>query len=74
MGRIGHPSELAGVVILLCSPAGKYINGADIVVDGESSVDCMLICLILNAECRWYRQAVEVCSDSRMYCLVTVER
>jgi sorbose reductase len=35
MGRIGHPSELAGVVILLCSPAGKYINGVDIVVDGK---------------------------------------
>lgn len=37
MGRMGDPSELAGVVILLCSPAGKYINGADIVVDGKLS-------------------------------------
>ncbi|KAJ7439365.1 hypothetical protein FB451DRAFT_1302299 [Mycena latifolia] len=37
MGRMGDPSELAGVVILLCSPAGKYINGADIVVDGSST-------------------------------------
>ncbi|KAJ7682948.1 hypothetical protein B0H17DRAFT_1160980 [Mycena rosella] len=38
MGRMGDPSELAGVVILLCSPAGKYINGADILVDGGGSV------------------------------------
>lgn len=34
MGRMGDPSELVGVVILLCSPAGRYINGADILVDG----------------------------------------
>ncbi|KAF7360276.1 General substrate transporter [Mycena venus] len=38
MGRMGDPSELAGTVILLCSPAGKYINGADIIVDGGGSV------------------------------------
>jgi hypothetical protein len=36
MGRMGDPSELAGTVILLCSPAGRYINGADILVDGPS--------------------------------------
>ena len=35
MGRMGDPSELAGTIILLCSPAGRYINGADIVVDGS---------------------------------------
>lgn len=34
MGRMGDPSELTGVVVLLCSRAGRYINGADIVVDG----------------------------------------
>ncbi|KAJ7666084.1 hypothetical protein DFH06DRAFT_1040903 [Mycena polygramma] len=38
MGRMGDPSELAGTVILLCSPAGKYVNGADIIVDGGGSV------------------------------------
>ncbi|KAF8186938.1 hypothetical protein K438DRAFT_1907565 [Mycena galopus ATCC 62051] len=38
MGRMGDPSELAGTLILLCSPAGKYINGADILVDGGGSV------------------------------------
>ena len=36
MGRMGSPSELTGSVVLLCSRAGTYINGADIVVDGES--------------------------------------
>ncbi|KAH7925094.1 NAD(P)-binding protein [Leucogyrophana mollusca] len=38
MGRMGDPSELTGVVVLLCSRAGKYINGADIVVDGGGHV------------------------------------
>ncbi|KAJ6595904.1 hypothetical protein DFH09DRAFT_1024849 [Mycena vulgaris] len=38
MGRMGDPSELVGAMILLCSPAGRYINGADIVVDGGGSV------------------------------------
>ncbi|KAH7920295.1 NAD(P)-binding protein [Leucogyrophana mollusca] len=33
-GRMGDPSELTGTVVLLCSRAGKYINGADILVDG----------------------------------------
>jgi sorbose reductase len=36
MGRMGNPSELAGVIVLLCSHAGRYVNGADIVVDGKS--------------------------------------
>jgi sorbose reductase len=35
MGRMGDPSELTGAVVLLCSLGGRYINGADIVVDGE---------------------------------------
>jgi sorbose reductase len=37
-GRMGDPSELTGAVVLLCSSAGSYINGADIVVDGGSIV------------------------------------
>ncbi|KAN0084394.1 hypothetical protein V8E55_007898 [Tylopilus felleus] len=37
MGRIGHPAELTGVVVLLCR-AGRYINGADITIDGGGSV------------------------------------
>lgn len=38
MGRMGKPWELQGVVVLLCSQAGSYINGADFVVDGGGSV------------------------------------
>jgi NAD(P)-dependent dehydrogenase (short-subunit alcohol dehydrogenase family) len=33
-GRIGQPSDCAGIVSLLCSQAGSYINGAVISVDG----------------------------------------
>lgn len=38
MRRIGEPDELAGAVILLASPAGRYINGQTIVVDGGSTI------------------------------------
>lgn len=38
MGRMGVPSELQGVVVLLASNAGSYINGTDIVVDGGAIV------------------------------------
>ncbi|KAI0425143.1 hypothetical protein F5Y09DRAFT_322496 [Xylaria sp. FL1042] len=37
-GRMGHPSELTGAVVLLASTAGTYINGADLVVDGGATV------------------------------------
>ncbi|EGU85415.1 hypothetical protein FOXB_04126 [Fusarium oxysporum f. sp. conglutinans Fo5176] len=33
-GRMGMPEELSGMVVLLCSKAGSYINGSDMVVDG----------------------------------------
>ena len=35
LGRMGQPDELAGPVVLLCSGAGRYITGADIMVDGN---------------------------------------
>ena len=38
MRRMGEPDELAGAAILLASPAGRYINGQMIVVDGGSTI------------------------------------
>ncbi|KAF2492449.1 NAD(P)-binding protein [Lophium mytilinum] len=32
--RLGEPEDIAGVMVFLCSPAGNYINGEDIHVDG----------------------------------------
>ncbi|KAL4756057.1 uncharacterized protein BDW70DRAFT_166820 [Aspergillus foveolatus] len=37
-GRMGQPEEITGAVILLCSPAGSYITGADILVDGGLTI------------------------------------
>ncbi|KAL8860651.1 MAG: hypothetical protein Q9178_003004 [Gyalolechia marmorata] len=34
MGRMGQAEELSGPVVMLCSSAGSYITGADLVVDG----------------------------------------
>ncbi|GAB7337804.1 hypothetical protein MBLNU457_4214t1 [Dothideomycetes sp. NU457] len=38
MGRMGAVGELDGMVVLLCSRAGSYINGADMVMDGGAIV------------------------------------
>lgn len=37
-GRMGLPEEVAGVVVMLVSRAGSYMNGADVVVDGGGIV------------------------------------
>ncbi|KAF1956905.1 NAD(P)-binding protein [Byssothecium circinans] len=34
MGRMGVPWEITGPLVLLCSEAGRYVNGTDIIVDG----------------------------------------
>ena len=38
LGRIGYPKDLNGVIVLLCSKGGDYINGQNICVDGGWSV------------------------------------
>jgi glucose 1-dehydrogenase len=38
LGHVGNPDDLVGAALLLCSDAGRYINGADILVDGGMSV------------------------------------
>ncbi|KAK1997714.1 NAD(P)-binding protein [Colletotrichum falcatum] len=37
-GRMAAPEEIAGAVVLLCSRAGSYFNGSDLVVDGGGIV------------------------------------
>jgi len=34
LGRFGEPDELAGAILLLASDAGRFISGAELVVDG----------------------------------------
>jgi NAD(P)-dependent dehydrogenase (short-subunit alcohol dehydrogenase family) len=38
VGRMGTPDELAGVVIMLASAAGGYVNGQTIAVDGGQTI------------------------------------
>ena len=38
LGRIGHPDDIAGVTLYLCSRAGRYVTGAILPIDGGQSV------------------------------------
>jgi NAD(P)-dependent dehydrogenase (short-subunit alcohol dehydrogenase family) len=36
--RLGEPDDVAGAVVFLCSPAGRYITGQTLVIDGGALV------------------------------------
>jgi NAD(P)-dependent dehydrogenase (short-subunit alcohol dehydrogenase family) len=38
LNRIGEPQDVAGVAVLLASPAGRYITGQTLVVDGGATI------------------------------------
>ncbi len=38
MGRIGEPDEIAGAAVFLVSPAGSYMNGQQIIIDGGATI------------------------------------
>jgi NAD(P)-dependent dehydrogenase (short-subunit alcohol dehydrogenase family) len=38
LNRIGEPEEVAGAAVYLASPAGRYVTGATIVVDGGATI------------------------------------
>jgi len=33
-GRLGHPEDVAGVVVFLCSRASNHVNADTVVIDG----------------------------------------
>ena len=38
LGRAGHPDDMAAAALYLCSPAARFVTGANLVVDGGESL------------------------------------
>lgn len=38
LGRIGEPDEIAGAAVFLASPAGRFMTGQSIVIDGGATI------------------------------------
>jgi NAD(P)-dependent dehydrogenase (short-subunit alcohol dehydrogenase family) len=36
--RVGEPQEIAAIVVMLASPAGGFITGQNLVVDGGTTI------------------------------------
>lgn len=41
---IGDPEDLTGAVVLLCSDAGRFITGTDILIDGGNPPPMIICC------------------------------
>jgi NAD(P)-dependent dehydrogenase (short-subunit alcohol dehydrogenase family) len=48
LGRVAQPSEIADVVVYLCSPQASYLTGQNIVVDGGVTISSLLAPLPAN--------------------------
>jgi NAD(P)-dependent dehydrogenase (short-subunit alcohol dehydrogenase family) len=48
LGRVAQPSEIADVVVYLCSPQASYLTGQNIAVDGGVTISSLLAPLPAN--------------------------
>lgn len=37
-GRVGAPTDMAGLALFLCSQAGAYVTGAHVLLDGGATL------------------------------------
>ena len=49
VGRVGHPLDIANMVLYLCSDQAGFITGQDIVIDGGMTKQ-----MIYHADCGWH--------------------
>ena len=59
MGRMGNKEELIGPAILLASPAGSFMTGADLRVDGKSRDHAVGCCRLMVPCARWLHTILE---------------